>query len=243
MTPLTLFLFLLTAHLLGDFLFQRTQWVEDKMSKGIRSLGLLYHIIVHAFLLMPLIVLGYLNWWEWAIILLSHYLIDLGKIYAMRFGREGVFFTLDQLLHISVLLFIVFWPSLKIGLDVQIPTYALLIMTICILLLTRVSGIIIHYILKPWSDQLEEDKEASLEKAGTFIGNLERIFVFFLALFDQLSAIGFLIAAKSVFRFGDLQKSKGRKLTEYVLIGTMLSFGFALTIYLLYEFLWSLRPD
>jgi len=41
-------------------------------------------------------------------------------------------------------------------------------------------------------------------------------------------AIGFLIAAKSVFRFGDLKESKERKLTEYILIGTLLSFGIAM---------------
>jgi len=37
-----------------------------------------------------------------------------------------------------------------------------------------------------------------------------------------------LIAAKSVFRFGDLRESKNRKLTEYILIGTLLSFGIAI---------------
>jgi hypothetical protein len=46
-------------------------------------------------------------------------------------------------------------------------------------------------------------------------------------------AIGFLLAAKSIFRFGDLKEAKDRKLTEYVLIGTLLSFGIALLIGLL----------
>jgi hypothetical protein len=41
-------------------------------------------------------------------------------------------------------------------------------------------------------------------------------------------AIGFLLAAKSVFRFGDLRKSKDRKLTEYILIGTLISFGISI---------------
>jgi len=39
-----------------------------------------------------------------------------------------------------------------------------------------------------------------------------------------------LIAAKSVFRFGDLSRAKDRKLTEYILIGTFLSFGLAIAI-------------
>jgi hypothetical protein len=36
------------------------------------------------------------------------------------------------------------------------------------------------------------------------------------------------MAAKSIFRFGDLTKSNDRKLTEYVLIGTLTSFGTAI---------------
>jgi hypothetical protein len=46
-----------------------------------------------------------------------------------------------------------------------------------------------------------------------------------------------LITAKSVFRFGDLNKGKNRKLTEYVLIGTLLSFGLAILAGMLYNHL------
>lgn len=56
---------------------------------------------------------------------------------------------------------------------------------------------------------------------------LERLFVFLFFMMNQWIAIGFLITAKSVFRFGDLRHSKDRKLTEYILIGTLTSFGFA----------------
>lgn len=46
-------------------------------------------------------------------------------------------------------------------------------------------------------------------------------------------AVGFLLAAKSVFKFGDLKESKDRKLTEYILIGTLLSFGIAMAVAIL----------
>ena len=52
-------------------------------------------------------------------------------------------------------------------------------------------------------------------------------FVFVLS--GHWEGIGFLIAAKSVFRFVDLRESKDRKLTEYILIGTLLSFALAIT--------------
>jgi hypothetical protein len=52
-------------------------------------------------------------------------------------------------------------------------------------------------------------------------------------LIGQFSAVGFLIAAKSILRFkdGDLIK------TEYVLIGTMLSFSIAIAAALFYQYI------
>jgi hypothetical protein len=66
-----------------------------------------------------------------------------------------------------------------------------------------------------------------LPNAGKYIGILERLLVFTFVVLGHWEAIGFLVAAKSVFRFGDLKESGNRKLTEYILIGTLLSFGIA----------------
>ena len=49
-----------------------------------------------------------------------------------------------------------------------------------------------------------------------------------------MEAICLLITAKSVFRFNDLKESNSRKLTEYILIGTLLSFGLAIMTGLIY---------
>ena len=43
-----------------------------------------------------------------------------------------------------------------------------------------------------------------------------------------MEGIGFLLAAKSVFRFGELTKAKEVKITEYVLIGALSSFTIAI---------------
>jgi hypothetical protein len=84
---------------------------------------------------------------------------------------------------------------------------------------------------------IDPEGEQSLEKAGKYIGILERALIFIFITLDQWSAIGFLITAKSVFRFGDLTRSRNRKLTEYVLIGTLLSFTLAIAFSLLYTYL------
>ena len=66
---------------------------------------------------------------------------------------------------------------------------------------------------------------------------LERLLVFGFIVLQQWPAIGWLIAAKSILRFSDLSRAKDRKLTEYVLIGTLLSFSLAIFIGLLYRYL------
>ena len=75
-----------------------------------------------------------------------------------------------------------------------------------------------------------------MQNAGNYIGILERLFIFSFIITGHFEAIGFLLAAKSIFRFGDLKEAKDRKLTEYVLIGTLLSFGIALLVGLLVQF-------
>ena len=62
---------------------------------------------------------------------------------------------------------------------------------------------------------------------------MDRLLVFTFILTNHFEAVGFLIAAKSIFRFGDLKDGNDLKLTEYILIGTFLSFGIAVFIALI----------
>ena len=45
---------------------------------------------------------------------------------------------------------------------------------------------------------------------------------------EQWEAIGFLVAAKSVLRIGEVRNNRDKNLTEYILVGTLLSFGIAI---------------
>lgn len=74
----------------------------------------------------------------------------------------------------------------------------------------------------------------SLPNAGKYIGIIERLFVLIFIILGRWEGIGLLITAKSVFRFNDLKESNSRKLTEYILIGTLLSFGLAIVTGLIY---------
>ncbi|WP_422018687.1 hypothetical protein [Robiginitalea biformata] len=82
-------------------------------------------------------------------------------------------------------------------------------------------------LLEGLGEQIPMDHK-SLPRAGMYIGILERLFVFAFILLGRWEAIGLLIAAKSVFRFNDLKEFNNRRWTEYILIGTLLSFGMAI---------------
>ncbi|MCP5109027.1 MAG: DUF3307 domain-containing protein [bacterium] len=90
------------------------------------------------------------------------------------------------------------------------------------------AGIWIGKITEPWRRELKKPEFQGLEKAGLWLGRLERILILTFVLLDHYDAIGFLIAAKSIFRFSEIKSSKDRKEAEYILIGTMLSFVIAI---------------
>lgn len=75
-----------------------------------------------------------------------------------------------------------------------------------------------------------EEVVDGFKDGGRLIGQLERLLAFAFILAGAPSAIGFLVAAKSLFRFGEIKDSSSRKVAEYVIIGTLLSFGFAVVV-------------
>ena len=92
-------------------------------------------------------------------------------------------------------------------------------------------------IFTKWNISKLTENNESLKDAGAYIGILERLLVFIFIIVNHWEAVGFLITAKSVFRFGDLKESKHRKLTEYILIGTLISFGIAIAVGLIFQLL------
>ena len=87
-----------------------------------------------------------------------------------------------------------------------------------------------------------EDLPTGFQNAGRLIGILERLLIFILLSIDYLSLIGFLLTIKAIYRYGDIQgeNTVKMKLSEYFLIGTLLSFAWVLVIYLLYSWVTTL---
>lgn len=219
---------LILAHFIGDFLLQPKSWVKEKEKRKAKSPKLYIHILIHGLLIL-LFLWNFENWLFVLLLMAFHGLIDIIKLYFQKEKKKSKWFLLDQGLHIFsiVVLWILFFkPELNFS-EWYVNTNIWIYLT-AILFITAVSGILIRELMSHWSKALEDSNEKSLNNAGKYIGMLERIFVFTFVVTGNWESIGFLLAAKSVFRFGDLKKSKDRKLTEYILIGTLLSFGLAI---------------
>ena len=227
---------LLMAHILGDFVLQPDKWVQDKRAKKHRSSFLYWHIALHTILLILLLEFQFTYWKGILVIPISHYLIDLTKIILENRIHSKLLFSLDQLAHILVILLTVnyYFPFI-IDFDL-IYNAKTVLFGISLISVTFVVSIVMKQLMNSW--KLDENNEKdSLPRAGKYIGMLERLLVFSFIVLQQWQAIGWLITAKSVFRFSDLTRAKDRKLTEYILIGTLLSFGFALFIGLAYVYI------
>lgn len=77
---------------------------------------------------------------------------------------------------------------------------------------------------------VEENQNIGLLSAGAWIGYIERCLAISFIFMGQFAGIGFLVATKTIFRFGDLTKNKDMKLTEYMMLGTLLSYAIALFV-------------
>ncbi len=233
-----LFIKMLLAHVLGDFVFQPSGWVEHKLKRRHKSKYLYFHILIHLVALLVVFRLDFAYWPVFVIIPISHFIIDLIKINLHKKVNTRWLFVVDQLAHIMVILGLGLYYFPDFSISAELFSEKDLFLVLCLLILTFAGSVFIQVLMSRWI--VTEDKEnQSLPAAGKYIGMLERLFIFAFVVLNQWSAIGFLITAKSVFRFGDLSRAKDRKLTEYILIGTLLSFGLAILTGLLFKWFYK----
>ncbi|MEO9893419.1 DUF3307 domain-containing protein [Aurantibacter sp.] len=228
-----LFVKLFLAHLIADFLLQPNRWVIHKEANKVASKYLYFHVLLH-FVITMLLLWDLAAWQMVLIITISHYIIDLVKLYANPFFKlKSVPFFIDQLLHILILYCCTFYGNLQeqtISIFQQMDWP----FVTAIVFVSFPAAIIMGKLLEGMSSQIEFDHK-SLPNAGKYIGIIERLFVLVFIILGRWEAIGLLITAKSVFRFNDLKESNSRKLTEYILIGTLMSFGLAIITGIIYK--------
>ncbi|WP_412970861.1 DUF3307 domain-containing protein [Glaciecola sp. MF2-115] len=241
-----LFFFLLVAHFIADFYLQKYTWIMCKVENKERSIGLFKHMLVHlaltsAAILLSGVALDYKALLALLIIISSHYLIDIWKTY-----RQFVlkYFLIDQVAHILFIVAVTLWLNevkfQNVLADLQAFFDAKTLMLLgAYLFLCKPVSLLITLSLTKYTEQFNESEKANegLASAGESIGYFERGLIASFILLDQFAGVGFLLAAKSVFRFGDMRRQSDRKLTEYIMLGTLFSFSFGIAVGKLADYL------
>lgn len=215
----TLFFALFTGHLVADFWLQPASWVNCKRANGLKSKRLLLHAAI-ASVLPVVFTLQIGLWWFIPIIFISHYLIDFAKTKT----RDNLLaFVADQVLHIAVIMALARYASLE-GTAMQNTLFWKF--AAGFVLVTTPSGILIGKFLQNITNTQSTPLKTN---ASAWIGIIERILILIFILAGHFQAIGFLVAAKSVFRFNEIQK-EGNPKAEYFLLGTLVSFLVAVMV-------------
>lgn len=220
---------IIIAHLIGDFFLQPSSWVKDKEIKKLKSGKLYLHVLVHVVLIF--VIFFSFNVWKIALSIgVFHLIIDALKSIFQTKKNARVLFFIDQVLHFTSIVLV--WHIFYKGyLDISFFNETKIWILISgALFLTMPTSIIMKVIIAKWLPDNDDESPKSLQNAGKYIGILERVLILVFISTNHFEAVGFLLAAKSVFRFGDLKEAHDLKLTEYVLIGTLLSFGIAIVV-------------
>ena len=215
---------LIIAHLLTDFILQPSGWIRERQDKKWRSRKLYLHAMltaVTAYLLAGLWKL----WWLPVIIFITHLLIDIWKSYR---PARMIYFLADQLMHLLVLILLwIFiynqWEPAVLLLTGIYRNIKFLTVLTSYILITWPMGFMVGLATEKWREEAGANTEG-LARAGMWIGFFERFLILTFILIDQYTAVGLLIAAKSILRFNDKEGNTQKK-TEYVLIGTLMSFS------------------
>ena len=227
---ITLLLRLLSAHLLADFFLQSDKLCKAKNESGKKgAIAQLAHAFIHA-LSAYILLADWKNWIIPLVIFVSHLILDVLK--SRLHGKGTIAFLCDQSFHILVIVLLWWWlyadSTQACGwLANVVSSKQLWAVILAYLSITKPASVLISKFIRNWTPSNNMQGQG-MPRAGEWIGYIERVLILTFVITGNIEAVGFLLAAKSVFRFGDLNKAKEIKITEYVLLGTLASFTIAL---------------
>lgn len=222
---------LFLAHAIADFALQPHKWVKVKTKHKIRSVYLYIHVLIHG--ILTYILIG--DWTSFLLpflVMIIHFGIDVFKLYR---AKNFKWFLIDQGLHLVslFLLWMFFYEQATSVIHYLKDLFSNTTFWMTILayvLILHPTSTIIYQATEKWQKVISEAEGKGLKNAGKWIGMIERVLILTFIIAGHFTAVGFLLGAKSIFRFGDLTGKKDRKLTEYVLIGTLLSFSITIIL-------------
>jgi len=246
---LHLLIYLISAHMLADYLFQWQAIVEKKKE------GKIWALIFHVVCFYILAIILTINWlsWMWLIVLsiltVLHAIQDRIKISLQKKRIDKLFQIelVDLIVHLAIIIIItvLFFPKfqqssfvtwinkiltakLTVKIFLYVSSFSFVIRGGTALVRSLLDQIgktppkqskMIGFLAKDKSDNENQTGENEYN-IGKIIGNLERILLLIFVILGNYAAIGFVIAAKSVARFKNLED---HNFAEYYLVGTLTS--------------------
>lgn len=222
-----IFLRLILASLLADFVFQPTLLVAWKRRQ-------LRGLLAHAAVVFGLSLLAGVGLWSGRflllVILLSalHLAIDWVKILVDERWADGFVplgtFLVDQALHVLLIggLLIAFGyvPGITVWRVMARPLMDPHLLALAALYVASVGAgsVIVRLVVQAF--QMEVANKPGLLRAGAYIGMVERLLITALVASNQYGAVGFVLAAKSIARYRQMDDPR---FAEYYLVGTLTS--------------------
>lgn len=230
------FLKLILAHLITDFVSQTEYFVNRKKAS---NWWLLLHasIFIGLCLLLFLPTISKLNILTGILILgAAHYLIDWIKT---KYSKDQTtIFILDQSAHIFLIGLVAVLVDKNVSFSILyskivglLDSPEIMVFLITLVLVTFGGAVFVGKVTQPFVrqiDSLGKEEKPGIKYAGRYIGILERLLILILILTNNLAAIGFVFAAKSLIRFPESKEK--HHFAEYFLIGTMTSFTYAIIV-------------
>ena len=223
---------LISVHLLADFLFQTSAYSEKKR-KMLKPL--LLHCFIY-FIIFEIVLLPILQFKKvfllGVIISVLHFLINfiknkLEKSFPQRRLQIWIF-SINQLIHFFIIIAMYFILNLEnsvsnLYINLQgYENFKTIILYISVFsIIFEPASVFIRKLFTSISPKTYPKANLEELKAGNIIGKLERIIIAILLLNNQFGVIGFVLTAKSIARFKQMEN---RDFAEKYLIGTLTSF-------------------
>jgi len=223
---------LISVHLLADFLFQTSAYSEKKR-KMLKPL--LLHCFIY-FIVFEIVLLSILQFKKafllGMIISVLHFLINftknkLEKSFPQRRLQIWIF-SISQLIHFFIIIAMYFILNLEnsvsnLYINLQgYENFKTIILYISVFsIIFELASVFIRKLFTSISPKTYPKANLEELKAGNIIGKLERIIIAILLLNNQFGVIGFVLTAKSIACFKQMEN---KDFAEKYLIGTLTSF-------------------
>lgn len=243
---------ILLGHIIGDFYVQ-TDKIAEKKKNSIK------YMLIHCLIYTIVVGIGFYELSRGivktliisSVIFLSHLIIDLIKRKCDKnaIKYEYIIFLIDQIIHIMILLLIIYIAKQQFCFrinnnliidDLNVKTC--IVVASAALVCWKPASIFVSLVFKIIPETIEQadqtikaNKKTETEgvKIGSWIGILEREIIFILGLMGQFGAIGFVLTAKSLARFKQLEN---KSFAEKYLVGTLLSAFIAIVCIVICKF-------